>query len=66
MRIETRPIWIADDGTVFDSMKACADYESISPAVKWLDADESLYWRDICAEEVVTSLLKKFDIIERK
>lgn len=63
MRTEHRPVYIADDGTEFDSESECVRHEAAEHIISYLSG--AIYLRDADASEVVRALMYRYDIIER-
>lgn len=62
MRVETRPVYIADNGREFDDEKTCVEYEIEHSITEYLMNHSNIDWRDTCAQEVVSALREKYDI----
>jgi len=64
MRKEAREVFVADDGTEFDSQAACEEHERVALIAAHLRAGIT-YWDEVGPEEVVRVLLKDYDITWR-
>lgn len=65
MRMTTRTVWVSDDGREFDNEQDCRVHEKQHVIVDWLRTDPELCLDERSCEEIVRSLLKRFDITER-
>ncbi len=65
MRMTTRTVWVSDDGREFDNDQDCRMHEKQHVIVDWLRTDPELCLSVADYEEIVSSLLRKFDITER-
>lgn len=68
MRVETRNVYVSDDGSEFDSEEACLHHERVEVIAKYLDNHRRVYLHreSSTASEIITALLEKYDIQERK
>lgn len=65
MRMTTRTVWVSDDGREFDNDQDCRAHEQQYAIVSWLNEDPEMLLDERSCEEIVRSLLKRFDITER-
>lgn len=60
MRVENRPVYIADNGTEFDSQVECEKHEIEMKMVRIL-SDSTIWWGGTSAHEVVEHLCQNKD-----
>lgn len=64
MRIETRPVFIAEDGTEFDTEEGAISHEA-RISLRILLESSNIYWRDTSVNEVIDVLLENSEDISR-
>ncbi len=63
---EVRTVWIAKNGQEFDTEEEAIQHEELIDLVSVLEDDSSgIYWRETCATEVVSFLLKHYNITKK-